>query len=88
MASNAISSVPINAPRAVAINTLENLGSAVPPHRILFGLTVKMYAIAKNVVIPANISILFLEPLSRISKKESNLLLFPLFFTKLFLSRK
>ena len=52
-----ISKLAIKDPIAVAINTDENLGSEVPL-KIVFGLTIKIYDIAKKVVIPAIISML------------------------------
>ena len=76
LANNAIKSVPISAPSAVAINTDDHSGLLGSSPTIWLGLTVSMYAIARNVAIPAKISVPTVEPDLLIPKNLSNLPIF------------
>lgn len=74
LATNAISKVPITAPNAVARNIDDHSVAAALELKIALGLTTSMYAIAKNVTIPATISVPIVLPALLMPKKLSSFL--------------
>ena len=68
-----MSSVPINAARAVAVNTAPE---SIPVAESMLGLTARIYAIVINVVIPASISV-FASVLFSLSLNTFSNMMFP-----------
>ena len=80
-ATKAITRVAIAAERAVAVNTLPQ---AIPEAERISGFTARMYAIARNVVTPATISLPTVVPraLSLNNFSIIDLLICPAFTTR------